>query len=66
MTNLHRAQDATRVAFTVRRGLAAFLAGLDEFFQLLADWSGYRSPLAPAVTGLQQLFAPGAPFAGGC
>jgi phospholipid/cholesterol/gamma-HCH transport system substrate-binding protein len=24
------------------------------------------SPLAPAVTGLQQLFAPGAPFAGGC
>ncbi len=35
--------------------------GCDEAVSLLGS-----SPLAPAVTGLQQLFAPGAPFAGGC
>ena len=35
--------------------------GCDEAVSLLG-----ASPLAPAVTGLQQLFAPGAPFAGGC
>ena len=27
-------------------GVAAFLAGLDKFFNLLADWPGYLSPLA--------------------
>ena len=27
-------------------GAAAFLAGLDKFFNLLADWPGYLSPLA--------------------
>ncbi len=27
-------------------GLAAFLAGLDKFFNLLADWTMYLSPLA--------------------
>ena len=27
-------------------GGAAFLAGLDKFFNLLADWPGYLSPLA--------------------
>jgi hypothetical protein len=26
-------------------GAAAFLAGLDKFFNLLADWPGYLSPL---------------------
>jgi len=30
-------------------GAAAFLAGLDKFFNLLADWPGYLSPLAAAV-----------------
>ena len=35
--------------------------GCDEAVSLLGS-----SPLAPAVTGLQQLFAPGAPFAGVC
>ncbi len=35
--------------------------GCDEALSLLGS-----SPLAPAVTGLQQLFAPGAPFAGAC
>ena len=29
-------------------GLTATLAGLDKFFNLLADWSGYISPLAAA------------------
>lgn len=27
-------------------GLAAFLAGLDKFFNILADWGSYMSPLA--------------------
>ena len=49
MTNLHRAQDSARVALKVGLGLAAFLAGLDKFFNLLADWSGYLGPLARAV-----------------
>jgi hypothetical protein len=35
-------------------GLTATLAGLDKFFNLLADWSAYVSPLAaqllPAFT----------------
>src|SRR3954471_22835676 len=33
-------------ALRVALGAAAFLAGLDKFFNLLADWSGYLSPLA--------------------
>src|SRR5688572_7541201 len=33
---------ALRIAF----GLTATLAGLDKFFNLLADWSAYVSPLA--------------------
>jgi phospholipid/cholesterol/gamma-HCH transport system substrate-binding protein len=35
--------------------------GCDEALSLLGS-----SPLAPAVTGLSQLFAPGGPFEGGC
>jgi uncharacterized membrane protein YphA (DoxX/SURF4 family) len=30
-------------------GLGAFLAGLDKFFNLLADWTMYLSPLATKV-----------------
>src|SRR4030095_4045130 len=30
-------------------GATAFLAGLDKFFNLLADWPAYLSPLAPHV-----------------
>jgi hypothetical protein len=33
----------------VALGAAAFLAGLDKFFNLLANWPGYLSPLATAV-----------------
>ena len=49
MTNLHRAHYSAQVLLSVGRGLAALLAGLDEFFLSLADWPGRRSPLAPAV-----------------
>jgi hypothetical protein len=34
--------EALRLAF----GLTATLAGLDKFFNILADWGGYVSPLA--------------------
>ena len=33
-------------ALRVAIGAAAFLAGLDKFFNLLADWPAYLSPLA--------------------
>jgi hypothetical protein len=41
-----RRLDAARLALRVGLGLAAFLAGLDKYVGLLADWPGY---LAPAV-----------------
>jgi hypothetical protein len=60
VTTLHRPQDAARVALKVGRGLAAFRAGLDEFFHLLADWRGYCSPPAPAVVPVSpRVFMPG-------
>ena len=33
-------------------GAAAFLAGLDKFFNLLADWPAYLSPIAARVLPL--------------
>jgi hypothetical protein len=36
-------------ALRIGIGAAAFLAGLDKFFNLLADWPAYLSPLAAAV-----------------
>jgi hypothetical protein len=36
-------------ALRVGLGLAAFLAGLDKYFNLLADWSMYVSPLAVRI-----------------
>jgi hypothetical protein len=36
-------------ALRVGLGAAAFLAGLDKFFNLLADWPGYLSPLAAHI-----------------
>jgi len=33
-------------ALRLALGATAFLAGLDKFFNLLADWPGYLSPLA--------------------
>src|ERR1043166_1145873 len=49
MTSLRGAQDSARVTLKVGPGLAAFLAGLDKFLRLFADWPGYRTPLALAV-----------------
>ena len=36
-------------ALQLALGLTATLAGLDKFFNLLADWGGYVSPAASAV-----------------
>ena len=36
-------------ALRIVLGAAAFLAGLDKFFNLLADWPAYLSPLATGV-----------------
>ena len=41
--------DAARMALRVGLGMAAFLAGLDKYVGLLADWPGY---LAPAVASV--------------
>ena len=48
MTTEERLYSA-RLALKYGLGLAAFLAGLDKFFDLLANWEGYVSPLARAV-----------------
>jgi phospholipid/cholesterol/gamma-HCH transport system substrate-binding protein len=55
-TSVFQAQDAHGVERRIYLTL-----GCQQALSLLG-----ASPLAPAVTGLQQLFAPGAPFAGGC
>jgi len=39
-------------ALRVALGAAAFLAGLDKFFNLLADWPGYLSPIAARLLPL--------------
>ena len=39
-------------ALRVALGAAAFLAGLDKFFNLLADWPGYLSPIAAQMLPL--------------
>jgi len=44
-----RGLDSARTALKVGLGLAAFLAGLDKFFNLLADWPGYLSPLLTSL-----------------
>ena len=39
-------------ALRVGLGGIAFLAGLDKYFNLLADWPGYLSPLAAGILPL--------------
>jgi len=39
-------------ALRIGLGLAAFLAGLDKFFNLLADWPAYLSPMAAQILPL--------------
>jgi len=41
--------DAPRKALRIGLGLAAFLAGLDKFVGLLADWPGYLAPVIASV-----------------
>jgi uncharacterized membrane protein YphA (DoxX/SURF4 family) len=41
-------------ALRVALGATAFLAGLDKFFNLLADWPGYLSPIAAQMLPLSQ------------
>ena len=45
---LNAPTQTLRIAF----GLTATLAGLDKFFNFLADWSGYVSPLAARMLPL--------------
>src|SRR3989475_1923028 len=49
MTSIETRLDSARLALKYGIGLAAFLAGLDKFFNLLANWEGYVGPLAKAV-----------------
>lgn len=44
----HRVTQAYWV-LRIGLGTAAFLAGLDKFFNLLADWTMYLSPIAARV-----------------
>lgn len=44
-TRLRAPEQALRIAF----GLTATLAGLDKFFNILADWGSYVSPLAAGL-----------------
>jgi len=41
--------DSARIALKVGLGSAAFLAGLDKFFDLLTFWPKYLSPAAAAL-----------------
>ena len=41
--------EAPRMALRIGLGLAAFLAGLDKFVGLLADWPGYLAPVVATM-----------------
>jgi hypothetical protein len=49
-----RRLDSARIALKLGLGLAALLAGLDKYFDLLANWPGYVSPLVTAVVRLSR------------
>ena len=46
---IDRGVDSARQALRVAFGVVPFLAGLDKFFNLLADWPRYLSPAAQAI-----------------
>ena len=46
---MDRGIDSARRALKVTFGVVPFLAGLDKFFNLLADWPRYVSPVAEAI-----------------
>jgi uncharacterized membrane protein YphA (DoxX/SURF4 family) len=45
----HSSIDQTWLALRLTYGLVAFLAGLDKFFNLLANWSTYLNPALAAA-----------------
>src|SRR5215510_14028666 len=46
---IDRGVESARQALKVTFGVVPFLAGLDKFFNLLADWPRYLSPAAEAI-----------------
>ena len=46
---IDRGVESARQALRVAFGVVPFLAGLDKFFNLLADWPRYLSPAAEAM-----------------
>src|SRR5512137_1937829 len=46
MNNLDSRLNSAWWGLRIGLGAAAFLAGLDKFFNLLADWAAYLSPIA--------------------
>src|SRR2546428_11147457 len=46
---IDRGVESARQALRVALGVVPFLAGLDKFFNLLADWPRYLSPAAEAI-----------------
>ena len=44
-----RGLDSARLALKFGLGLVAFLAGLDKFFNILANWPGYLSPMLASL-----------------
>ena len=46
---IDRGVESARQALKVAFGVVPFLAGLDKFFNLLADWPRYLSPAAAAI-----------------
>ena len=49
---MDRRLDSAWWALRIGLGLGPFLAGLDKFFNLLANWEMYLSPLALKVVGV--------------
>jgi uncharacterized membrane protein YphA (DoxX/SURF4 family) len=46
---IDRGVESARQALRVAFGVVPFLAGLDKFFNHLAEWAGYVSPAAEAI-----------------
>ena len=46
---IDRRVESARQVLRVTFGVVPFLAGLDKFFNLLADWPRYLSPVAEAI-----------------
>ena len=46
---MHKRLTTPILALRIALGLTATLAGLDKFFNLLADWGGYVSPFAAGL-----------------